>query len=183
MPHINNIYKNIDSIHNSPNVIDTLIEVDKILDRLDVYAYENWFKGEIVEGPFVERHWVDVTLMYPQSLMPNPDAAMRLIQNGCKVKFGKDVLETFKKVESADDLIETEDGQRLPKTVKQPIHLVNIRIPKQLIDVVEDVQEIDDTMMSTVEQAYEDGMGGMQGMANNDEGMQDEPIQAEPEDA
>lgn len=182
MPHINNIYKNIDSIHNSPNVINTLIEVDKILDRLDVYAYENWFKGEIVEGPFVERHWVDVTLMYPQKLMPNPDAAMRLVQNGCKVKFGKDVLETFKKVESAADLIETEDGQRLPKIEKQPVHLVNIRIPKQLLDVVEDVQEIDDTLMADVEQAYEQGLGGKQGMANNDEGLApDEPI-AEPQE-
>lgn len=183
MPHINNIYKNIDSIHNSPNVIDTLIEVDKILDRLDIYAYENWFNGEIVEGPFVERHWVDVTLMYPQKMMPNPDAAMRLIQNGCKVKYGKDVLETFKKVESADDLIETEDGQRLPKTVKQSVHIVNIRIPKQLLDVVADVQEIDDTMMDTVEQAYEDGMGGTDGLSNNDQGMQDEPIAPGGEDA
>jgi hypothetical protein len=183
MPHINNIYKNIDSIKNSPNVIDTLIEVDKILDRLDIYAYENWFNGEIVEGPFVERHWVDVTLMYPQKMMPNPDAAMRLIQNGCKVKYGKDVLETFKKVESADDLIETEDGQRLPKTVKQSVHIVNIRIPKQLLDVVADVQEIDDTMMDTVEQAYEDGMGGTDGLSNNDQGMQDEPIAPGGEDA
>jgi hypothetical protein len=169
MPHINSIYKNIDSIHNSPNVVDTLIEIDKVLDRLDVYAYENWFKGEIVEGPFVERHWVDVTLMYPAKLMPNPEAAMRLIQNGCKVKFGKDVLETFKKVESADDLIEMDDGQRLPKTIKQSIHLVNIRIPKQLLDVVEDVQQFDDTELQDVEQAYEQELGGTDGLANNDE--------------
>jgi hypothetical protein len=116
-------------------------------------------------------------------MMPNPDAAMRLIQNGCKVKYGKDVLETFKKVESADDLIETEDGQRLPKTVKQSVHIVNIRIPKQLLDVVADVQEIDDTMMDTVEQAYEDGMGGTDGLSNNDQGMQDEPIAPGGEDA
>tara|TARA_R110001592_G_scaffold71064_3_gene217500 strand:+ start:140 stop:451 length:312 start_codon:yes stop_codon:yes gene_type:complete len=98
MPHINNIYKNIDSIHNSPNVIDTLIEVDKILDRLDIYAYENWFNGEIVEGPFVERHWVDVTLMYPQKMMPNPDAAMRLIKTAVKLSLVKMYLKHLKKL-------------------------------------------------------------------------------------
>jgi len=107
--------------------------------------------------------------MYPAKLMPNPEAAMRLIQNGCKVKFGKDVLETFKKVESADDLVEMDDGQRLPKTIKQSIHLVNIRIPKQLLDVVEDVQKFDDTELQDVEQAYEQELGGTDGLANNDE--------------
>lgn len=165
MPHINEIYKNLENIHSSPNVIDTLIEVDRVMDRLDVYAYENWFKGEIVEGPFVERHWVEFTLMYPYKVMPNPDAAMRLVRNGCKVKFGEDVLETFKKVESADDIVETEDGQRLPKIEKHKVWLVNIRMPKNLLDVVEEVKDIsDDIDLEAVESAYEDELDGEQGL-------------------
>lgn len=165
MPHINEIYKNLENIHSSPNVIDTLIEVDRVMDRLDVYAYENWFKGEIVDGPFVERHWVEFTLMYPHKMMPNPDAAMRLIRNGCKVKYGQDVLESFKKVESADDIVETEDGQRLPKTVKHKVWLVNVRMPKNLLDVVEQVKDIsDDIDTEAVESAYEDELDGEQGL-------------------
>ena len=34
----------------------------------------NWFKGEIVEGPEIEKYWVTVTLMYPHKLMPTPGA-------------------------------------------------------------------------------------------------------------
>ncbi len=167
MPHINTIYKNLENIHSSPNVIGTLIEVDRVLDRLDVYAYENWFKGEIVDGPFVERHWVEFTLMYPHKLMPNPDAAMRLVRNGCKVKFGQDVLETFGKVESSDDIIETEDGQRLPKTVKRKVWLVNIRMPKNLLDVVEEVKDIsDDIDLEAVESAYDQELDGEKGLEN-----------------
>tara|TARA_R110001592_G_scaffold71064_3_gene217501 strand:+ start:577 stop:690 length:114 start_codon:yes stop_codon:yes gene_type:complete len=37
--------------------------------------------------------------------------------------------------------------------------------------------------MDTVEQAYEDGMGGTDGLSNNDQGMQDEPIAPGGEDA
>lgn len=169
MPHINHIYKNLENVHNSPNVIDTLIEVDRVFDRLDLYAYENWFKGEIVEGPFVERHWVDLTLMYPHKMMPNPDAAMRLVKHGCKVKFGQDVLETFVKVKSADDLIETEDGQRLPKTEKHKVWLVNVRLPKTLLDVAEEIKDIsDDIDLEAVDSAYQEELDGEKGLEQQD---------------
>lgn len=169
MPHIKNIYKNIENLHNSPSVIDTLIEIDRVFDRLDIYAYENWFKGEVVEGPFVERHWVDLTLMYPRRLMPNPDAAMRLIKHGCKVKYGEDVLETFVKVKTPDDLVQTEAGETIPKTEKRKIWLVNIRIPKTLLDVAEEIKDIDDIDYEAVESAYEQDLDGEKGLTNNDE--------------
>lgn len=165
MLHIDTIYKNLDNIHTSPNVLETLIEVDRVLDRLDVYAYENWFKGEIVDGPFVERHWVEVTLMYPQKRMPDPDAAMRLVRNGCKVKFGKDTFETFVQVKGPEDIFTSESGQRLPRTEKQSVWLVNIRFPKHLLDVVEEVKDVsDDIDLDAVESAYEEELDGEQGL-------------------
>lgn len=165
MPHIDTIYKNLDNIHRSPNVLETLIEVDRVLDRLDVYAYENWFKGEIIEGPLVERHWVEITLMYPGKKMPNPDAAMRLVRNGCKVKFGKDQFETFVHVKGPGDIVTTESGQRLPKTEKKPVWLINIRFPKHLLDVVEEVKDVsDDIDQDAVESAYEEELDGEQGL-------------------
>lgn len=165
MPHIDTIYKNLDNIHRSPNVLETLIEVDRVMDRLDVYAYENWFKGEIVDGPFVERHWVELTLMYPYKLMPNPDAAMRLVRNGCKVKYGQDTFETFVPVKGPEDIVTSDDGQRLPRTAKKRVWLVNIRFPKHLLDVVEEVKDIsDDIDMDAVESAYEDELDGEQGL-------------------
>jgi len=163
------IYQNLDTIHRSPNVIDTLVEIDRVLDRMDVYAYENWIKGEIVNGPFVERHWVECTLMYPHKLMPNPDAAMRLVKNGCKVKMGEDTLETFSKVSGPEDLISTVDGQRIPKSIKKKVWLVNIRFPKTLLDVSEDIKDTDDIDYDSIESAYEEELDGEQGLENNEE--------------
>ena len=176
MPKQDTIYQNLDRIHNSPNVIDTLVEVDRILDRMDVYAYENWISGEVVDGPFVERHWVDLTLMYPQKMMPNPDAAMRLIKNGCKVKYGRDVLETFAKVKSPDDLVTNEEtGERTPRVVSKHVWLVNLRIPKTLIDVSEDIKDIDDIDYDSVDSAYEEELDGAQGLVADQAQSQETP--------
>ena len=178
------IYKNLGNIHNSPNVIDTLIEVDRVLDRMDVYAYENWINGEIVDGPFVERHWVELTLMYPKKMMPNPDAAMRLIKNGCKVSFGKSKFKTFVKVKNPEDVITTEDGQRIPRPVEKTVWLVTLRIPKQLLDVSEDIKDMDDVDYESVEAAYDEELDGEQGLQQDDadssevEGQDDQKVQA-----
>lgn len=169
MPHIKHIYKNLENLHNSPSVIETLIEIDRVFDRLDVYAYENWIKGEIVEGPFVERHWIDMTLMYPRRLMPNPDAAMRLIKHGCKVKYGQDVLETFVKVKTADDLVQAESGETIPRTEKRKIWLINVRIPKTLVSVAEEIKDVDDIDYEAVESAYEQDLDGEKGLTTDDE--------------
>lgn len=177
MPKQNSIYKNLDNIHRSPNVIDTLTEIDRVLDRMDVYAYENWIKGEIVDGPFIERHWVELTLMYPAKMMPNPDAAMRLIANGCKVKFGKDKLTTFAKVEGPNDLVTTKEGERIPRLVTKTVWLVNLRMPISLIDVSEDVSDVDDIDYDSVETAYDeelDGEEGMQAQASPEEETNDQ---------
>lgn len=171
MPTQDTIYKNLDKIHNSPNVIDTLVEIDRVLDRMDVYAYENWISGEIVDGPFVERHWVELTLMYPNNMMPNPDAAMRLIANGCKVKYGKDKFKTFGKVKNAEDIITTEDGQRIPKPIIKTVWLVNLRIPRMLLDISEDIKDTDDIDYDSIEDAYDEELDGEQGLQNNNDDL------------
>ena len=182
MPKQDSIYKNLDNIHNSPNVIDTLVEIDRVLDRMDVYAYENWINGEIVDGPFVERHWVELTLMYPPKMMPNPDAAMRLIKNGCKVQFGKDVLETFAKVENPDDIVTNSDGQRVPRTVKKTVWLVTLRLPKALLNVSEDIKDTDDIDYDSIESAYDEELDGETGLQQDDTNQEAQPPEAPSEE-
>jgi hypothetical protein len=101
---------------------------------------------------------------------------MRLIKNGCKVKFGEDVLETFAKVENPDDIVTNKEGARVPRTVKKPVWLVNIRIPKTLLDVSEDVKDTDDVDYDSVDAAYEDELDGSQGLQD-----ENEPITSTPE--
>jgi len=160
------IYKNLANIHDSPNVIDTLCEIDRIFDRMDVYAYDNWINGEVVDGPFIERHWVELTLMYPHKMMPDPDAAMRLIKNGCKVKMGKDKFETFAKVKGPDDIIITKEGDHIPRIEFKIVWLVNIRIPKQLLNISEDIKDVEDIDADSVETAYDEELDSLETTQN-----------------
>jgi len=102
--------------------------------------------------------------MYPAKMMPNPDAAMRLIANGCKVKFGKDKLSTFAKVKGPEDLVTTADGERIPRLVTKTVWLVNLRMPISLIDVSEDISDVDDIDYDSVETAYDEELDGEEGM-------------------
>ena len=101
-------------------------------------------------------------------ILPNPDAAMRLVKHGCKVKFGQDVLETFAKVDGPDDIVVSEDGQRLPRTEKHKVWLVNVRLPKNLLDVVDEVKDTDNIDTEAVESAYQDELDGEKGLQTQD---------------
>ena len=128
------IMKALESNVSRNSALDVLMQVDEYLDTLNVYAYPNWFKGEIVEGPEIEKYWVTVTLMYPYKLMPDPDAALRLKKHGARVFYGKDVFKEPKKIMTPDDLEPTgEDGKRRPKRISKPIWLVTIEMPRQFV--------------------------------------------------
>ena len=69
------INDNLSGIFANQTVLEILTEFEGVLDSMDMYAYENWIKGEVVDGPILDRYWVTVTLMYPEKSMPNPEAA------------------------------------------------------------------------------------------------------------
>ena len=60
-----------------------LLEFEKTLDSLDLYAFANWDEGEVLEGPTLGRHHLTVKLMYPHAKMPDPDGAKRLMARDC----------------------------------------------------------------------------------------------------
>ena len=76
----------IKKISETNTLLDMLLEVEKVLDSCDLYAYANWKKGEVLEGPTLERHWVNVKLLYPYNDMPDPEGAKRLIARQCIVE-------------------------------------------------------------------------------------------------
>ena len=63
---IRNAVENINRINGNKTLLDMLLEFEKVLDDTGIYAYKNWMAGEVVEGPILERHWFNVTLMYPR---------------------------------------------------------------------------------------------------------------------
>jgi len=148
MPYVKDVNANLKKIFDNDTVIDVLLDWEEVLDQLDIYAYKNWFKGEVVDGPHLSRYWVTATLMYPKKFMPDPEAATRLLQHGINVGFKQDIYIKPKKITSPDDLErrperrpdDPEDGgalghgKRRPKLLKLPVWLVKIQMPRHFVD-------------------------------------------------
>ena len=127
------IVKNINELYGAESYLGTLLDFERVLDNVHLYAYQNWKKGELVSGPITERHWVTCTFMWPQKMMPDPIGAKRLLDYNIKVTFKKDLLETPVKVEGYGDF---KPGTRYPKIQEVPIWLVEIKLPKTIMQEI-----------------------------------------------
>ena len=41
----------IKKVSETNTLLDMLLEFEKVLEDVDLYAYKNWEKGEVLEGP------------------------------------------------------------------------------------------------------------------------------------
>jgi len=135
-------------ISENNSLLDMLLEFEKTLDSIDLYAFKNWQKGEVLEGPTLKRHYVNVKLMYPYKSMPDPDGAKRLMARDCLVDYKKDTLVTPRKVKTFDDVdvdIRPDGSQRYKaKTKSEPVWVVSIDMPRRYVDEFSsDVVEVD----------------------------------------
>ena len=168
------INNNINSIHGSETLLDLLLEWEDVLDSLDIYAFQNWKKGELVDGPQVEKYWITCTLMYPYKLMPDPDATKRLTKHGFKedhyLKPAKLVhpedAEPRANEEKLTDggQMKPSEGKRRAKLIKLPCWLVKIEIPRHFIDEfladTAGTSGDEDVELEDVKDAYDEGAGG-----------------------
>jgi len=130
MKDILDVIKNVDTIYNSNSSLAVLKDFERVLDEMDVYVYDNWFDGELVSGPKIERHWVTCEFMWPNKKMPDPDGARRLVQLGCKIKYEKSEIIEPRKIRSPEDF---RPGTKKGKLDSRPIWLVKIAMPKKLV--------------------------------------------------
>ncbi len=129
MHDILDIIRNIDDLYENNTNLSVLKDFERVLDELDMYVYENWDEGELAYGPKVDRHWITAGFMWPQSKMPNPIAAKRLTELGCKVNYKKSHLVEARPIRSPDDL---RPGTKKGKLDKNPIWIVEIQMPKKV---------------------------------------------------
>ena len=101
----------VKNIYMSEGVIATLLDYERVLDEMDIYAFRNWSIGELVEGPDIKRYSVSCVFMWPRELMPDPKGARRLLPFGCEVKFKKTQMSVPIKIEDPDDYV---PGTRKP---------------------------------------------------------------------
>lgn len=131
MRDILDVIKNVESIYSTNSSLSTLKDFERVLDEMNMYVFKNWGDGELAEGPVVERHWVKASFMWPREKMPDPVAAKRLLDHGCKVRYEKTHLLEPRKIKGPDDF---RPGTRKGKLDRRPVWLVEITMPKKLVE-------------------------------------------------
>ena len=170
-----NIFKNdqdywrvsetIRNLYLSEGSISTLLDFERVLDEFDLYAFKNWILGELVEGPDVSKYRVSCTFMWPENLMPDPRGAKRLLPYDCEVNYKKTKMKVPVQVKDPSDF---EAGTHVAKLTEKPIWLVEIVMPKNLLNDIRtgsveledetiDLQDLDDAYQQDLDQKqYQD---------------------------
>ena len=167
---IDTIFTTLDDVYSSENILDILTEFERVFDELDVYVYKNWIKGEIAEGPKIDRYWITVSLMYPYKMMPDPEGALRLTDHGCKVTYQKDVLKHVAKIKGEESYETDEDGKLRAKIIESPIWIIEVVMPRHFIDERQtESEQAGNTKvdMDDVSDAYDEGLNSDEAAKGN----------------
>ena len=146
---------NIKNIYMSDGSIATLLDFERVLDELDIYAFKNWEIGELVAGPEVSKYRVSATFMWPKKLMPDPRGGRRLLPFDCEVLYKKQKIKIPIKITDPSDY---QPGTKKARIIERDVWLVKITMPKSLMNDIRtgsielEDQEID---LEELDSAYE----------------------------
>ena len=155
---IADVIENTKDIFMSDSSLSSLLDFERVLDELDTYVFANWKNGELVEGPIYEKYFVTCTFMWPYKFMPDPRGGERLLEYGCEVRYKKEMLEYPVKVKTPDDF---KPGTKVPRMAKSPIWLVEITMPKKLMqEITQGSLELESETVDAedIDQSYEEGL-------------------------
>jgi hypothetical protein len=149
------VAENIKDIYLSEGSLLTLLDFERVLDELDLYAFKNWQIGELVSGPDIGKYRVTCIFMWPEKLMPDPRGARRLLPFDCEVKFKKTAMKVPMKIENPSDY---RPGTKKARLIEKKIWLVSITMPKALMsDIRTGSVELEDEEidLEDLDRAYE----------------------------
>ena len=171
------IADNIKNIYMSEGTLLTLLDFERVLDSLDVYAFKNWEIGELVQGPIVSKYKVSCIFMWPENLMPDPRGARRLLPFDCEVLFKRTNMKIPLKIEDPSDY---RPGTKIARIIEKKIWLVQITMPKNLMSDIRtgsiqlEEEEVD---LEELDNAYSKDLDKEQNQPDNfDNGQQQEPL-------
>lgn len=146
---------NIKSIYMSDGSLSTLLDFERVLDELDIYAFRNWEIGELVQGPTIGKYQVSAIFMWPANLMPDPRGGKRLLPFDGEVVYKKQKIRVPRKITDPSDY---RPGTKKAKINEYEVWLVEITMPKALMSDIRtgsielEGEEID---LEELDQAYE----------------------------
>lgn len=146
---------NIRDIYMSEGSLTTLLDFERVLDEVDIYAFKNWEIGELVAGPDIGKYRVTCTFMWPEKLMPDPRGGRRLLPFDCEVSYMKKDMKIPVKITDPSDY---RPGTKKAKLITKPVWLVEIVMPKALMNDIRTgsiEMEDQDIDLDELDQAYE----------------------------
>lgn len=164
--------ENTKKIYLSDSMLNILMDFERVLDEIDLYAFKNWELGELVMGPKVEKYWVTCNFMWPKKLMPDPRGAERLLPYGCKITYEKTEIKVPVKVKTQDDF--RPGGTRKGRLIPFEVWVVSIRMPQELISDIEQgsiTLEGEDIDLEDIQAAYQQGIDEKVNVKNDQEGF------------
>lgn len=152
------VAQNIQDIYLSEGSLLTLLDFERVLDELDLYAFKNWQIGELVQGPTIGKYRVSCIFMWPEKLMPDPRGGRRLLPFDCDVKYKRTNMQVPMKIEDPSDY---RPGTKKARLIEKKVWLVEITMPKSLMSDIRtgsvelEDQDID---LADLDDAYEKGL-------------------------
>lgn len=166
----------IRNIYMSEGSIASLLDFERVLDEVDLYAFRNWEIGELVSGPEIGKYKVTCTFMWPERLMPDPRGARRLLPFDCKVTYQKKTIKIPVKIEDPSDY---RAGTFKAKLIERPVWLVEIVMPKALMNDIRTgsiEMEDQDIDLGDLDQAYEQDLD-QEAYRNTDQAQNEQQLQ------
>lgn len=166
------VAENIRDIYLSEGSLLSLLDFERVLDELDLYAFKNWNIGELVSGPTIGKYRVTCIFMWPEKLMPDPRGARRLLPFDCEIKYKKTIMKVPIKIEDPSDY---RDGTKKARIGEAKIWLVEITMPKSLMSDIRtgsielEDEEID---LADLDDAYEQDLDKEEYQTNNNQNDQ-----------
>ena len=177
------VAENIRDIYMSKGSLLSLLDFERVLDELDLYAFKNWAIGELVQGPEIGKYRVGCIFMWPEKLMPDPRGAKRLLPFDCEVRYKKTNMKIPVKIEDPSDF---RPGTHKAKIVEKKVWLVEIVMPKALMSDIRtgsvelEDQDID---LEDLDSAYEqdlDQQSFQTDSQNKQQNAQQQPMAIQP---
>jgi hypothetical protein len=166
---------NIKNIYMSEGSLLTLLDFERVLDELDLYAFANWEIGELVAGPEISKYRVSCTFLWPEKLMPDPRGARRLLPFDCDVKYKKTTMKVPVRI---DDPSDYRPGTHKAKIIEKKVWLVEITMPKSLMSDIRtgsvelEDQDID---LQDLDDAYEQDLDKQEYQTDDNNAQQPQP--------
>ena len=149
------VASNIRNIYMSEGSLSTLLDFERVLDELDLYAFQNWQIGELVAGPEISKYRVQVIFMWPENLMPDPRGGRRLLPFDCKVRYKKTSMKIPIRITDPSDY---QPGTKKARITEKKVWLVEISMPKSLMSDIRTgsiEMEDQDIDLGDLDSAYE----------------------------